>query len=194
MTTAYPLEWPPHKPRTQHPKDAAFQISLGVARDHLLNELRQLQATHVVISANMELRLDGLPYANQKPIYDEAIAVYFMWKNNQMCFACDRWRRVKDNMRAVGLTVAALRGLDRWGTGEMVDAAFQGFMALPAPVDVNCWTVLGIEPTSNQRTIRQAFKLKAKTAHPDTNTGSVEKMTSLVAARDAALFLDGASL
>jgi hypothetical protein len=39
---------------------------------------------------------------------------------------------IRDNLQAVAKTIEALRGIDRWGTREMVDAAFQAFAAIPA--------------------------------------------------------------
>jgi hypothetical protein len=49
-----------------------------------------------------------------------------------MCFACDRWDSVADNVQAIRKTIEALRGIERWGTGDMVQRAFAGFVALPS--------------------------------------------------------------
>ena len=40
--------------------------------------------------------------------------------------ACDKWDSIRDNLHAVAKTIEALRGIDRWGTGEMVDAGTLG--------------------------------------------------------------------
>lgn len=48
-----------------------------------------------------------------------------------MCFACEKWQDVYGNIYAIGKTIEALRGIERWGTGDMVEQAFTGFVALP---------------------------------------------------------------
>jgi hypothetical protein len=50
-----------------------------------------------------------------------------------MSFACDRWEKIEHNMQAIAKTIEALRGIARWGTGDMLEAAFTGFTALPPP-------------------------------------------------------------
>jgi hypothetical protein len=65
----------------------------------------------------------GRPYVGQR-ISDSGAAVYFTRKGRDQCIACDKWDSVRDNLHAIGKTIEALRGIDRWGTGEMVDAAF----------------------------------------------------------------------
>ena len=72
----------------------------------------------------IRLRLDGLPYSNQTPPADKGVAVYFTHKKQAMCFACDRWDRVQDNIYAIAMTIQALRGIERWGSGSMVEQAF----------------------------------------------------------------------
>jgi len=84
--------------------------------------------------------------------------------------ACDEWTTIKQNMRAIGLTVAALRGLDRWGCTDMVKRVFVGLKALPAPGETSgatWWDLLGIERTASELDIKAAFRQKAKQHHPD---------------------------
>jgi hypothetical protein len=49
---------------------------------------------------------------------DVGVAVYFSYRNQQRCFACDRWNRIQDNMQAISKTIEALRGIERWATGD----------------------------------------------------------------------------
>lgn len=90
-------------------------------------------AKNAVVSTNVALRRDGLPLASAKRVDDPGVAVYFLYKGKQTCFACDRWDKVEDNIYAVAKTIDAMRGIARWGTGDMLDAAFNGFTALPPP-------------------------------------------------------------
>lgn len=131
---ASPLRWPPGKTRTAaHKRCAAlFKVSLARARDGLLHELELLGARYVVISSNLTVRHDGLPYANQRQPEDAGVACYFNLEADQFVFACDGWLKVEDNVRAIGKTIEALRGIRRWGSGDMLRQAFRSFQALPA--------------------------------------------------------------
>lgn len=185
MAEAYPLHWPPGRPRSVTQQRSQFGVKMSSARDGLLRQLRLLGAKHVVLSTNVALRQDGLPYANQKEPCDPGVSVYFEYRGKSMCFSCDRWDRVRDNVRAIERTIEAIRGIERWGTGEMVQAAFSGFEALPPPGSYSdvpnsaWWVVLGVGPDATAEDIRDAYKKKAREA----GGTSVE----LNAARDAGL-------
>lgn len=184
---AYPLQWPTGKPRTKFIKPARFETTFGVARDGLAIELDRLGAKNAVLSTNVELRLDGIPYANRSEPSDRGIAVYFTYKGQQLCFACDQWDRVKDNIQAVKKTIEALRGITRWGSGDMMEQAFSGFQALPAyPSKLEWWEVLGVGPDCmDQERMRDAYRQKAQIVHPDRG-GSTELMMELNAAFEKA--------
>jgi hypothetical protein len=49
------------------------------ARDVLLNELRLASGKDVVVSSNVPLRSDGLPYAQSGRLEDPGIAAYFKY-------------------------------------------------------------------------------------------------------------------
>jgi hypothetical protein len=109
--------------------------------------------------------------------------------------ACDRYTSVAANLRAIGLTVEALRAIDRYGSRQMRDRAFRGFAALPADISKrnNWWDVLGLSAMRFRRPdgitradIDTAYRSLARTRHPDAG-GSQEAMAELNAARDAAL-------
>ena len=181
MTEAYPLQWPEGKARLpQYERERSrFKTTLAEARDALLNEIYLLGATNNVISTDIELRRDGLPYASKKPPQDPAVAVYFTYKNKQHCFACDRWDRVKDNVQAIRHTIGALRGIERWGTGDMLEAALTGYLALPAPTPWH--QVLGVSSDAPPYTVKGAYRRLARTAHPDSG-GSDKAMSELTSA------------
>jgi hypothetical protein len=69
-----------------------------------------------------------------RPPEDQGVAVYFTYNGSEQCIPCDKWRTIRENMRAIELTIAALHGLDRWEAKEVVNAAFFGSKAL-APGD-----------------------------------------------------------
>jgi len=181
---AFPLAWPPGKPRTSLPQRSRFDVAFATARDELMREIQLLGGSLPVLSSNIPLKRDGLPYAGQKEPDDRGVAVYFTLKKQQMCFCCDRWDKVGDNIQAIRHTIAALRGIERWGTGDMVQQAFTGFIALPAPP--SSWEVLGLKPGAGLSEIETAYRDKAKRAHPDAG-GSHDQMARLNTARDELL-------
>lgn len=173
MTQAYPLHWPAGWKRTERPQRAPFwegngRTTLSTARDFLYAELERLRARDVVLSSNLRLRLDGKPAADQREPEDPGVAVYFTTKDGRkQCFPCDKWDRCADNMKAIAKTIEALRGLERWGAKETVDAAFRGFQALPAPQTIQ----LGHEdPAKNPYMSLSKSELRnlMKVHHPDT--------------------------
>jgi len=175
-TEAYPLHWPEGRPRTMKfsRETARFKTSFARARDEVIHQIEllvgrwQAKQAGIVISTNISLRRDGLPLANQRTPDDPGVAVYFTYKKRQMCFACDRWKLIEDNMQAVAKTIEALRGVARWGTGDMMEAAFTGFTALPTPESQKTWwQVLGMNGRPSADALRQAWLRVRSVHHPD---------------------------
>lgn len=190
---AHPLYWPAGRPRTPGYQRAAskFETTFARARDDLMRELKLLGATNAVLSTNVALRRDGLPLAGQRQPDDPGVAVYFTRKKRQLCFACDRWRTVEDNIWAVVKTIDALRGIARWGTGDMIEAAFTGFTALPPAAGAGppkpWWIVLGFAgvpalPIAAAE-VQAAYRREQLRRHPDRG-GSAEAWHELTAVAD----------
>lgn len=136
MIENYPLHWPAGKPRTPAHKIEPSRFEPGNRPTEVANvqsELQRLGAKNVIVSTNLRLRGDGLPYARDRAPTDCGVAVYFDYSGGQKCFACDRWRTIEENLRAIFKSIEAIRGLERWGSKDFVEAAFTGFAALPAP-------------------------------------------------------------
>ncbi|MBL8237297.1 MAG: hypothetical protein JNM66_07760 [Bryobacterales bacterium] len=79
-----------------------------------MDEIRKLGGKQIVISSNLELRLDGLPRAAQRTPADQGVAVYFTLNGRSQCFPCDRWSTIEHNLWAIAKSIEALRGLERW--------------------------------------------------------------------------------
>jgi hypothetical protein len=191
-SNSFPLRWPAGTPRTEARmrRTSKFDLTFGAARDRLLKELHMLGARYVVLSSNVPLRRDGLPYAaDGVGPEDVGVAVYFDLpdehdNNQQHVIACDRWDMVRDNIRAIGLTVEAIRGMERWGSSEIMRRTLTAFRMLPAPAPINDWRrVLGDLHTAAE--VRARYRDLALTAHPDRG-GDDAKMSELNAAREAA--------
>jgi len=103
MIEAYPLHWPEHQPRTptSRRQRSRFDTSFGLARDCLIDEIERMGGTTPIISSDIPLRRDGLPYANHRTPEDSGVAVYFQYYGAPVCFACDKWDLIKDNIQAI---------------------------------------------------------------------------------------------
>lgn len=174
---AFPLHWPQGWKTTPDPQHSRFKVTFTSARDTLVAELKRMNAKNPVISTNIPLRNDGLPYARFSPPRDTGVAVYFTYKGKQMVFACDKWKRIEDNLWSICKTIEAIRGIERWGASEMLERAFTGFAQLEAPSD-EWWKVLGVDKLASYGDVINAFKALAKKNHPDVG-GSSEEMARI---------------
>lgn len=203
----YPLQWPPNVPRTRYRDRSNFDRNRGfaTARDGVLHQLELMRVSHVVITSNLPLRANGIPYsAGPGAISDPGISVWWVKGGVEHAIACDRWNSCVENMRAIEKTLEAIRGISRWGSAEMVDRAFAGFAALPPGTGEES----GVSFVPEERTWRQIFGLdiepwaslpapdllavvkarhrdEIKKAHPDRG-GSVEQAAIINAALAAA--------
>src|SRR5687768_10891438 len=106
MIDAYPLQWPPAWARTSAPERHPSMVrDFNRNRDEVVRQLDLLGTSNVVISTNMQTRLDGIPRSGQREPQDSAIAVYFTLNGEQQCIPCDKWDTVSQNLRAVALTI-----------------------------------------------------------------------------------------
>jgi hypothetical protein len=182
MTTAYPLTWPDGWPRARSRRDAPFKVPPVQAKREMMDELARIGARDIIVSTDQPLNKDGSPSMNRR-WGDPGVAVYFKRKGKAVVLACDQYYQLHDNMRAIGKTVEAMRGIERWGASDMLDRAFTGFQALAAPEQ--WWQVLQIPNTASIADIDIAYRRLARAAHPDAG-GSDAAMARLNAARDAA--------
>lgn len=154
---------------------------MGRARDQLVDELERMGARDLVVSSNVALRRDGLPYSDQRRIEDPGVAVYFTLKKRPLAMAQDRFVSVAGNMRSLGLAIEAMRQLERHGGGHMMERAFTGFVALAPPDWKKPWReVMGLPKDwrSNGNELLAHYRQKAKLRHPD-NGGDDTLMAEL---------------
>lgn len=185
---SYPLYWPEGRKRTEpyRRQRSRFKTGFGAAVRSVVDELRRLGAINQVVSTNIPVRRDGLPLASAKRVDDPGVAVYFRYKDKPMVFACDRWDRAEDNIWAIAKTIEAFRGIERWGSGDMLDTAFSGFLSLPAPGQgtERPWRKVLMVDTLGATTlagVETAYRALARARHPDQG-GSQQQMAELNAA------------
>lgn len=207
--SAHPLQWPDGWKRTatayrRHAMFSTGRHSPATARGTAQKDLtiadgleRVLAAlgrmgvgrNMVVISSNLLLRQDGLPRSGQPEPADVGVAVY--WTSTAgipKVMAIDQYRRVADNLAAVAATLEAMRAVQRHGGGAILDRAFTGFTALPAPGQTRGWRetldLVGVDPISEQ-VLKERFRHARSAAHPQ-NGGSSEAFMAAQAAYDSA--------
>lgn len=202
MADAYPLAWPEGWPRTRLADQVDGQHhfkrpdrtkgygskpwTFAAARLALIEEIFRLSGLQLaVVSSNWPLDRKGHARADARRPADQGIAIYFTRGGKQFAMACDRYVRAEENMRSLTLALEAMRQLERHGGGVMMEKAFAGFVALPAPP--SCWEILGLEAAAaTTAEVQSAFRRKARVAHPDAG-GSTTAMATLNAARDEAM-------
>jgi len=196
LPTAYPLQWPLGRPRTSARAETwAFRKQRNRERHTVYEstaaislEIRMLDGGNLVISTNLRVGANGWPLSKQANPTDPGVAVYFLRGNQNVCFACDKWSRVEDNLWATFLTLEALRGVDRWGAASL-EATFTGYLAIAAPAGGMWFEVLDVSPRASAGEITAAYRAKAKTLHPDAPGGSHEAFVKLKAAYETAVQL-----
>lgn len=179
--TRHPLAWPDGWPRTKIKKSGIYSVPIEKAIRELDAEITRFGGKYPLLSSNVPLTMDGRMRFDREP-QDSGVAVYFELRGKQRVFACDTFYRIKDNVRAIGKTIEALRAIERNGASALLDRSLAAFEALPA----KHWAVLGIEPTRDPAIIQAAYKVLAMKIHPDRG-GTVQQMAELNAARDDAL-------
>lgn len=214
--TRYPLQWPvgwkrtPASSRaygrfakkrtetrrysdgTSHSWLRTDDVTIGEATQRLLTELERMgvREDDVVISSNLQLRLDGLPRSGQAQPADPGVAVYWRDAGQDRCMAIDLYTKVEQNIAALAATIDAMRAIERHGGAAILDRAFTGFTALPAPIVAGMarpwWEVLGVPRDASKDQVTTAYRRLASDAHPDKG-GTAERMAEINRARDEGL-------
>lgn len=197
MITAYPLQWPTGWPRSKNRADSRFtkrddygrgrhrSLTVSDGTERVLKELERfaINRQDIVISTNVRTRLDGLPRSGEKEPEDPGAAVYWEELTSQRrVMAIDLYKTVADNLAAIAATLDAMRSIERHGGAQILDRAFTGFIALPAPSEKKTWREVmrfsPLEPVDIE-TVRIRFRKLASERHPDKESGSHDAMVEL---------------
>lgn len=195
-------------------KRSQFTATWSDTLDLLEKEVYALQSANMIGRADpvlmmdvteADLRLDGGVRASARPA-SPAVAVAFDSIRGPLIFRCDRYGQKsygakmdapwQHNVRAIALTLEALRAVDRYGATESGEQ-YTGYKALPpggaaipagpaAPADP--WAVLSKVTTRTESHLRSWLErglLEARVrriTHPDMPGGSDEDYAAAVAA------------
>lgn len=187
----FPLLWPIAQRRTQSARRVGaqqYKLTLTRYRDDLLDEIKKMDGRNIVLTSNVPVRRDGLPYADAREPIDPGVAVYFDRDSQDYCLAIDRYSGVKWNMAALAKTVEALRAIERHGSPSLLAHALGGFRQLPAhEANESWWVVLEVpSDTTSADLVAAARERLALRHHPDKG-GSHDAMARINAAYERAV-------
>lgn len=176
-------------------KPTRFSAKWRETEQLLLEEVAHLDGRNLVVEVDVreqDLKLDGTLRANAREAATPAVVVAFESKHGPMLHRCDTFHAPytfqgadwQHNVRAIALTLQALRALGRYGAVE-TGQQYTGFKALPAGramppshmTSDEAWSILGSfgdRPVAAQRAEGdpRAQYLRARAfAHPDRHDG-----------------------
>lgn len=163
------------------------EVSFSQALTRLRAELERIGASHVVLSSNLETRLDGSPRSGQSEPADRGVCLYFQLRGRPTTMPSDRYYRVADNIAALAAHIAATRAIERHGVGTL-DQMFTGFQAIRGPGPRPWSEVLGFKSGQivSVAQVEEAWARLIREAHPD-NGGTHARAAEINAARDEAM-------
>lgn len=172
------------RPKGLMNKRSQFQSAYGKTLRDLDYELSRLRVVDVTIQAGFpadKIRLDGWPYGKVVPEHP-AVVLQFRRGADILSFSSLKYASFEENLRAITLTLAALRAVDRYGVVE--GEQYAGFKRL-APPDLRADFIARYSDGSAAEDIDFIYRAAARRLHPDAG-GSHEDFVGLQAAYAAA--------
>ena len=168
------IEWPADFERTpdrEREKNHRFDVSVSQAFDELEAELDRLDVDDYRYSFDAQSRqTDGRPYSRANPD-DPAFVLRWSMDGQQFAVACDRWARLRDNVRSVGLYVREKRKMENrpvtTGESEFANARLPSADESTVTGEPPAHVVLDTSPEASDDEIRAAYRERLKEVHPD---------------------------
>jgi len=169
-------QWPGKQTPPSNRRSGKFKAAYSKTLDLLERELAYLRAKDVVIQAYFapsEIRNDGWPKSSARPAQPGVILSFDAGKE-AYSYPCDTFIDWEDNLRAIALSLEALRAVDRYGVTRGREQ-YQGFRRLGAPASIDSkvaaeqfltqYSGLGIDDI--RRDLDGAYRVAARKLHPD---------------------------
>ena len=123
--------WP--GPRTAIPGPSPFSAPLAATLRELDRELRAVHARNAELQVAIrpgDFRIDGRPKLRAVAEHP-GVVLALDSRHGPLSYPCDTYHRWQDNLRAIVLSMEALRRVDRYGVTKRGEQ-YRGFAALPA--------------------------------------------------------------
>lgn len=128
-----PIEhWPTQATKAR--KRSQFKAGYSDTLRLLERELGHLRATNIVIQADCEermIRQDGM-LRSGATLRGPGVILSFDSKHGPLAYPCDTYVNWDCNLRAIALSLEALRTVDRYGVTKRAEQ-YQGWARLPGP-------------------------------------------------------------
>ena len=192
------VDWPPEFDRTdpvRRQKNRSFEVSLHDAIEDLDAEMDRLGVDDWRLETAMDhqSRNPNYPYASQPEPDDPSVVLRWSMDGEQFAIACDRYSRVRDNLRTIGLYVREKRKMEgrpvTTGGSEFANARLPSGEEDAIVAERPAHAVLGVDRDASDAEIIDAFRDAVQEAHPDKG-GSEEELKEVKRARE--VLLDGA--
>ena len=161
-----------------------FDTAMSKTIQTLARELRMLAAERIVIEMGLapnQLRHDGLPYANAR-VDDPTVILSFHSAWGPLRYATAEFETWQDNLRAITLSLEALRTVDRYGVSKRGEQ-YQGWLALMSsndPAD----SIVTREQAQAVIDSYGSLKEALRATHPDQGGSEIE-FRKVIRAREA---------
>lgn len=196
-------------------RESRFGVTWAQALDHLEFELAALHASGVTFEVDVPrsgIRNDGTLRADARASGPGAGLVFKSRDYGVLTYRCDRFLRPsyhtrtmdawQHNMRAIGLTLEALRTIDRYGATQ-TGQQYRGFQQLTSGVPMgnnahlatmNMYDAIQViarasasYPEWVEENPKEAIRRARYSTHPDRNNGSRDRYDKVI---EAAALLD----
>lgn len=177
-------QWPAG--RSSARRRSQFKCSYDRAMRKLREEMSRISVYRVVLMVDLnesDIRMDGLPRGDRQP-RSSRVAVAYTRDKRDFIIRADQYGEWTHNLYAIGMTLEALRAVDRWGVtsgGEQ----YLGFAALPAgefgSVDDAAALLVTVgggntdDVIASSDNLTKAYRRAAMVAHPDRPNGNAQQ-------------------
>jgi len=180
----YPLAWPVHWPRTEHPRPERGDVGTRSAFNRLFSHLlRHSHPRKFRITSNVRVDSDGNPIDDYQRPDDGGVCVIFA---SGLVFPYDRYQDVSANFWGLGQFLGHFESAMREAPHSYVGFMQSGFLLPVVPPE---WAVTlfgpGAHPPDDPAAVERQFKLLSRELHPDRG-GNESRYREIVVAREAA--------
>jgi hypothetical protein len=115
-------------------KRSKFKAKYSQTVEFLYSELNHLDARQIVLEVAVDLywvKQDGMLRSGARPTHPGVRLSFHSW-GKHLSFPCSTYDYWEDNLRAIALSLEALRSVDRYGVTQG-NQQYTGFTAIAAP-------------------------------------------------------------